>query len=83
MDKLGTIEITLFVPMLGRIYASENFPKILYDNRALALKDKLPRDIVQDNTQNQYTYLASATHSANVDRYVEDFIKLNLSGAIV
>lgn len=46
MDKLGTIEITLFVPMLGRIYASENFLKILYDNRALALKDKLPRDIV-------------------------------------
>lgn len=69
--------------MLGRIYASENFPKIFYDNRALALKDMLPRDIVQDNTQNQYTYLASATRSANVDRYVEDFIKLNLSGAIV
>lgn len=83
MDKLGTIEITSFVPMIGRIYASENLPTILYDNRALALKDKLPRDIVQDNTQNQYTYLASATRSAYVDRYVEDFIKLNLSGAIV
>lgn len=83
MDKLGTIEITLFEPMLSKIYASENFPKILYENRALALKDKLPRDIVQDNTQNQYTYLASATRSTNVDRYVEGFIKLNLSGAIV
>ena len=40
MEKLGTIESTLFVPMLGRIYASENFPKILYDEKALELKEK-------------------------------------------
>lgn len=83
MTKLGTVESTLFVPMLGRIYASENFPKILYDKRALDLKEKLPRDIVQDDTQNQYTYLASASRSANVDRYVKDFLELNPSGAIV
>ena len=33
MAKLGIIEDTLFVPMLGRIYASEHFPQILYDQK--------------------------------------------------
>ena len=31
MSKLGVVEDTLFVPMLGRIYASEHCPQILYD----------------------------------------------------
>ena len=30
MSKLGVVEDTLFVPMLGRIYASEYCPQILY-----------------------------------------------------
>ena len=29
MQKLGVVEDTLFVPMLGRIYASEHCPQIL------------------------------------------------------
>ena len=35
MSKLGVVEDTLFVPMLGRIYASEHYPQILYDKKAL------------------------------------------------
>jgi hypothetical protein len=31
--KLGVVEDTLYVPMLGRIYASEHFKNILYDKR--------------------------------------------------
>ena len=42
MSKLGVVEDTLFVPMLGRIYASEHYPQILYDKKALELKNKLP-----------------------------------------
>ena len=38
MSKLGVVEDTLFVPMLGRIYASEYCPQILYDPKALELK---------------------------------------------
>ena len=38
MSKLGVVEDTLFVPMLGRIYASEHYPQILYDKKALELK---------------------------------------------
>ena len=38
MQILGVVEDTLFVPMLGRIYASEHCPQILYDKKALELK---------------------------------------------
>ena len=34
MQTLGVVEDTLFVPMLGRIYASEHYPQILYDKKA-------------------------------------------------
>ena len=42
MSHLGVVEDTLFVPMLGRIYASEHCPQIIYDKKALELKEKLP-----------------------------------------
>ena len=29
MQTLGVVEDTLFIPMLGRIYASEHYPQIL------------------------------------------------------
>jgi len=80
---LGVIEDTLFVPMLGRIYASENFRSILYDNKALELKDKLPEGLFEKSTQTQYTYLASASRSANMDRHITDFLKRKSNGIIV
>ena len=83
MERLGTVESTLFVPMLGRIYTSENFPNILYDEKALELKEKLPKEVTDDNTQNQYTYLASASRSVNMDRYIKNFLKRQPEGVIV
>ncbi len=83
MAELGTVESTLFVPMLGRIYASENFPNILYDEAALALKKRLPAGLVKNDTQNQYTYLASASRSANMDRYIRSFTAGRPDGAVV
>lgn len=68
--ELGVIEDTLFVPMLRRIYASENCRGTLYDKKAIELKEKLPESVVQNDKQIQYTYLASASRSANVDRYI-------------
>ena len=35
MSKLGVVEDTLFVPMLGRIYASEHCPQILFAKNLL------------------------------------------------
>ena len=34
MQNMGIVEDTLFVPLLGRIYASERFPNILRDDAA-------------------------------------------------
>ena len=53
MAKLGIIEDTLFVPMLGRIYASEHCPNILYDQKALELKKKLPSGLPEQDGQSQ------------------------------
>ena len=38
MSKLGIVEDTLFIPMLGRLYASEHCPRILYDQRFYTIK---------------------------------------------
>ena len=83
MSKLGVVEDTLFVPMLGRIYASEYCPQILYDKKALELKKKLPSDLIEKNMQNQYTLLASASRSANMDRFIRSFLERRPDGVIV
>lgn len=83
MPQLGIIEDTLFIPMLGRIYASEHCPQILYDQKALELKKKLPRNLLRRNRQSQYTMLASAVRSANFDRYIRAFLEHKADGVIV
>ncbi len=83
MPDFSTVEDTLFVPMLGRIYANERFPHILRDQKALELKKKLPNDLKGQNTQTQYTLMAGAVRSANMDRYINDFIKRHPDGVIV
>ncbi len=80
--ELGVIEDTLFVPMLGRIYASEHFPGILYDRKALELKEKLPEEVIRKDRQTQYTLLASASRSANIDRSVREFLEREPEGVI-
>lgn len=82
MSDFGTIEDTLFVPMLGRIYAHEHFPHILHDKKAFDLKDKLPSVIKGQDTQTQYTLLAGAVRSANMDRFIRNFMQQNPDGII-
>ena len=83
MSKLGVVEDTLFIPMQGRIYASEQCPQILYDQKALELKDKLPTGLLEQARQSQYTLLASAVRSANMDRCIHAFLKRRPDGVIV
>lgn len=83
MSKLGVVEDTLFVPMAGRIYASEHYPQILYDEKALDLKKKLSSALLEQDGQNQYTLLASAARSANLDRYIRAFLERRPDGVIV
>lgn len=83
MSRLGIVEDTLFVPMLGRLYVSEHNPHILYDRKALALKEKLPSDLLRKNGQSQYTLVASAARSANMDRTIRAYLERRPNGAIV
>ena len=83
MQTLGVVEDTLFVPMLGRIYASEHCPQILYDRKTLELKNRLPSDLIKQNMQNQYTLLASASRSANMDWFIRSFLERRPDGVIV
>ena len=83
MSKLGVVEDTLFVPMLGRIYASEHCPQILYDPKALELKQKLPSGLSEQDRQSQYTLIASAARSANLDRFIRAFLERRPDGVIV
>ena len=83
MSKLGIVEDTLFIPMLGRLYASEHCPRILYDQKALELKEKLPFGLLKQDSQSQYTLLASAVRSANMDRFIRAFLDRRPNGVIV
>ena len=83
MSHFGVVEDTLFVPMLGRIYASEYCPQILYDGKALELKEKLPSELLSQGRLSQYTLLASAARSANMDRFIRAFLERRPDGVIV
>lgn len=83
MPRLGVVEDTLFVPMLGRIYASEYCPQVLYDEKALELKQKLPPGLPEQDRRSQYTLIASAARSANMDRIIRDFLERRPDGVIV
>ncbi len=83
MPNFSTVEDTLFVPMLGRIYASEHFPHLFEDKKAVSLKDQLPESLKGSTTQTQYTLLAGAMRSTNMDRYIRDFIRRKPNGIIV
>ncbi|OUM64558.1 hypothetical protein PIROE2DRAFT_60573 [Piromyces sp. E2] len=73
---------TLFILLRGRIYSSENFPHILKDEMAVSIKDKIPKE-KEDKKQSQYTQLASAVRSFNMDKYIKQFMNENPEGIIV
>ena len=41
MSEFGIVEDTMFIPMVGRIYATEKFPGILYDKKSTFIKRKV------------------------------------------
>ena len=85
MNKLDltSVEETLFVPMRGRVYASKNFPEILNDKKAIEISEKLPKDNMSNEKESQYTLMASAVRSMNMDRYISKFLDKNPNGTII
>ncbi len=83
MEKLDGVPETLYVPLTGRIYMSENFPEILNDRKAVEIRDSLEYANFNYENQNQYTWVASATRSYNLDIEVKEFLEKNPNGVIV
>lgn len=83
MYSLTNISETLFVPMCGRIYASEHFPKLFYDAQALKLKSQIPEKALKFNQQSQYTFMASVSRCKNIDNSIKNFLKENPYGIII
>ena len=83
MPALSVVSDTLFIPLLGRIYASSYHPYILYDEAALAVYDKLEQRIRDMPGQTEYASLASAVRSANMDRCIHAFLSAHPDAVIV
>lgn len=83
MQGLSSIQKTLFVPLQGRIYASEKFPHILSDPKAVSLMPQLPADMPGKSTQTQYTLLANAVRAAKLDEEACRFLTIYPEGVIV
>jgi O-methyltransferase involved in polyketide biosynthesis len=83
MPELSALSDTLYVPLLGRIYASKYHPDILNDEAALSLWDQLPKVVQEMPFQTEYTQLASAVRSLNMDHYIKAFLAKNPKGSII
>lgn len=86
--KLGPIEDTLFIPLIGRIIASEKYPTHIQDKKAILLKSKLFQDPKIEKLYNKYLNLEydvikSATRSRTMDRLAQNFIDNNENAIIV
>ena len=71
---LSGISETLYVPMAGRIYAQQYFPEIISDDKLDLIKKRIPKDIDIFKGQSEYTLLASAVRSKNIDEYIKKFL---------
>jgi len=85
MDKnniLSGVEDTLYIPLIARIYASENFPNFFYDEKALSLKQYIPENNIQSNTT-EYFYMASVCRQCTIDEKIRKFLNENQNSNVV
>jgi len=83
MPELSAVSDTLYVPLLGRSYASRYHCAILHDPAALEIYKKLDLKIKAMPGQTEYTCLASAVRSQNMDYDVRAFLAANPDGIII
>ena len=83
MEDFNSEFDTLFIPIKGKIYTSENFPHILYDQTVLNIKDRVPKDIKCGSTMEQYTYLSGSIRARRIDEKVTEFLNNNENGIVV
>ena len=80
---LSAISETLYVPMAGRIYAHKYFPEIILDDKLDLIKKQIQKDIDIFKGQSEYTLLASAVRSNNIDEYIKKFLNTAPNSIVV
>ncbi len=70
----SAVQDTLYIPLVGRIYAAKYHPAYFYDEQSLKLETAIPQDKRQFN-EVEYYYLAGATRYFLLDNEVRAFIK--------
>ena len=79
---LNGVEDTLYIPLVGRIYATKKFPEFFYDEKALSLESHIPTDSIDKNS-NEYFYMASVCRQQTIDEKIISFLKDNTDGNVV
>ena len=79
---LNGVEDTLYIPLVGRIYATKKFPEFFYDEKALSLESHIPTDSIDKNS-NEYFYMASVCRQQTIDEKIISFLKDNPYGNVV
>ena len=75
VPELSELSKTLYIPLVGRIYASRHYPSMIHDPKALGLESSLPEDAATMNRgQNEYTMVSSIARSVNMDRRIRRFL---------
>ncbi len=80
---LSPIESTVFVPLEGRIFATNLFPDVLTDKKVMTLQGAVPHHLICKNRHNEYTLLACAVRAAKLDKEVDAFLKRHPDGIVV
>ncbi len=85
MSNLTCLSTTLYIPLQGRVYADMIYPEIFSDLAAsqawMKIDDKIKSDLVLRQTE--YTLLASAVRSKNMDFIIKKFLKKHADASIV
>lgn len=76
------VEDTLYIPLAARIYASEKFPEFFHDEKALSLKQYIPADSIEKNTE-EYFYMASVCRQQTMDKKIREFLEKNSQSNVV
>lgn len=84
MAELSELSKTLYIPLVGRIYASKHYPDMIADSKVLDLEPALPSDAAKMcDAQNEYTMLSSVARSVNMDRRIREFLAAHADAAVV
>lgn len=84
MSELNELSKTLYVLLVGRIYALTHHPAIIADSKVLTLEPSLPAGAKRMRCgQSGYTMLTSVARSMSMDWRTRVFLADNPHGAVI